>query len=285
MLRDVVNSITIHHGDILDSSNHKDIILEYDTVVHCAAIVSYAPHRFDEMYQINVEGTRYIVDECLAQNKSLIFISSIAALGTSKNEVIDETAKWDETEPTTFYSKTKYLSEIEVWRGIEEGLNAIIFNPSVVLGKGDLDKSSSKLFSYVKNGGKYYTEGKLNYVSADDVATLVVKSLDKPQTWGKRYIVNSENVTYKDFFISIANAYGVNAPNKKVSDTLAAIIWRYEKLKYWLTRKEPLITKETVQLSKRIKTFDNSLSIREFGIQYEKLEKIISKVCKKTQVQ
>jgi nucleoside-diphosphate-sugar epimerase len=268
-------------GDVLDSQILATEIPNFDLVIHCAAIVSYAPNRFDEMYQINVEGTRNIVNECVASKVRLVHISSVAALGTSKTNQIDETALWNESEISTYYAKTKYLSELEVWRGLEEGLETIILNPSVVLGRGDLNKSSTKLFSYVLNGGKFYTEGNVNFVDVRNVVQVIVKAITMPETWGKKYILNSATVTYKTLFESIAAAYQVKAPFIKVNKLIAALAWRLEYIKYLITGKEPLITKETSASSQSQKTYLNTQSIKVFDVNYYSLTDTLNWVCQK----
>lgn len=274
-------NINLVFGDVLDVQALAIAFSQVDIVIHCAAIVSYAPNRFDEMYQINVEGTRNVVNECLAQNKKLVHISSVAALGASKSNLLDEDTLWSDSEITTYYAKTKYLSELEVWRGIEEGLDAIIFNPSVVLGRGDINKSSSKLFSYVLNGGKYYTEGNVNYIDVRNIVEVVVKCINMPTVWGKRYVLNAGTTTYKNLFELIAKNYNCKSPTIKVNKFISAFAWRIEFIKYLITGKEPLITKETTYSSQSKKLYLNNQSVSTFDIKYYSLDETIAWVCQK----
>jgi dihydroflavonol-4-reductase len=275
------SNLEIVEADILDFHKVSQEAVDCDLVIHCAAVVSYAPHRFNEMFQTNVEGTRNIVDVCIELKKKLIHLSSIAAIGNYAKNEVDETEKWNESDTVTYYSKTKYFSELEVWRGIEEGLTALILCPSVVLGQGDMEQSSTKLFSYVKNGGKYYTEGNINYVDVRDITTIVLESLNNEQVWNQRYILNAGTTTYKVFFEKIAKLIKVVPPKKKVTPFLASLAWRLESIKYIFTKKEPLITKETAQMSSSKRVYANTLASNKFNIKFKDLDATLAWCCEK----
>lgn len=281
LLEPMATQVNLIKGNVIDAALLAEEIPKHDLVIHSAAIVSYAPHRFDEMYQINVEGTRNVVNECNASNKRLIHISSVAAIGSNDKGIVDESGKWNDSDIKTYYSKTKYLSELEVWRAIEEGLKAIIFNPSVVLGAGDMEKSSTKLFSYVSNKGKYYSAGNLNYVDVTDVAQIVVAAIHKEQYSGKRYILNAGHVTYKEFFEKIAKLLNVKPPHVKVNGFTAGLAWRLAHIKYLLTGKEPLITKETAKLSQSSKVYDNTSVLKDFNFKFKTLDETLRWCCEK----
>lgn len=275
------DKIDLITGDILDVALLSLEIPKHDAIVHAAGIVSYAPNRYDEMFQINVEGTRNVVNICVLNHKRLVHISSVAAIGSFTKERIDENEKWNDSESHTYYAKTKHLSELEVWRGIEEGLEATILNPSVVLGIGDINKSSTKLFGYVQNGGQYYSEGNINYVDVRDVADIIVNSLDLDKSLHKRYIISSGSITYKEFFEKLASQMGVKAPHKKVTDFAAAVAWRLELVKYLFSGKEPLITKETAKMSKSKRVYDSSLVQKDFSHGFLGIDETLQWCCKK----
>ena len=127
-----------------------------ENVYHAAAIVSFNKKDRQQMYKINVEGTANIVNICLANNvKKLGYISSIASLGrTAGQEWYNEKDTWKTSKQNSYYATTKYTAENEVWRGSEEGLNTVIVNPGVILGPGDMHKSSGTLFGTINKGLK-----------------------------------------------------------------------------------------------------------------------------------
>jgi dihydroflavonol-4-reductase len=259
LLEDILPQLTLVEGDIMDSPLLQKIFKGIDTVIHAAAIVSFIPREEDKMLKVNVEGTANVVDACLqAGVKKLCHISSVAALGRKKDVTeIDETSTWEASEHNSAYARTKYLAELEVWRGIAEGLQAVILNPSVVLGPGDWNKSSVKLFRYVWNENLFYTSGSINWVDVRDVAravSIVVSS----SVSAERFILSAGAIQYKDFFGKIANAWGRRNPPVRITPVLAALAWRVEKVKSLLTGKAPLVTRETALVSQKNYIFKNT---------------------------
>ena len=153
---DLLQSIEWIDGDLLDPFSLEKGIKDCQIVIHCAAVVSFNPKDFEKMMIQNVEGTANIVNICLDYKiKKLGYISSIATLSNSKkNNLRTENDFWKKSKSNTQYAISKYLSEQEVWRGVSEGLNSIIVNPSVILGPGDWTKGSSQMFEKVWNGLK-----------------------------------------------------------------------------------------------------------------------------------
>ena len=138
LLGDVAHLIEWIDGDILDVVSLQESMQEVQQVYHCAAIVSYESGQADLMHEVNVVGTANVVNLALEmQVEKLVHVSSIAALGRSgKSKLLDESAKWEQSKFNTQYAISKHRAEMEVWRGIAEGLNAAIVNPSVILGSG-----------------------------------------------------------------------------------------------------------------------------------------------------
>ena len=274
-------------GDLLDVWVLEQVIREVDYVVHAAAIVSFAPKDRDAMYRINVEGTANVVNICLAAGiRKLCHISSNAALGRPDSRrqaagevvVITEDQRWEDSSANSYYSKTKYLAELEVWRGIAEGLNAVIVNPSVVLGEGDWTKSSTRLFRYVYQEKPFYTAGRMNYVDVKDVADAVVELIFSSVT-AERFLLNAGSISYEAFFSLIADAFGKRRPYLKVGKLVAAIIWRVEMVRTWITRTTPLITRETAQSATRHYAYSNEKIRREIQLVFTPIEQTVARVC------
>ncbi len=265
--------------DVLDIVALEEEIQNCEVVIHTAALVSFSPSKFEAMYQTNVEGTKNIVNLCLKHNKRLIHISSVAALGRGKESEITENSTWSDSDINSYYAKTKYLSELEVWRGIEEGLLATIFCPSVVLAVGNLSRSSSRLFKYVLNENKFYTTGNLNYIDVNDIVNIILKNISSP-IFGQRFILNGGAITYHDFFKKLATRLNKKPPNLKVTPLLAAIVWRISYLKSIITKEEPLITKETAKLSQSTYVFLSKKAEIAFKHQFIDLDMSLDGCCK-----
>jgi nucleoside-diphosphate-sugar epimerase len=219
--------------------------------------VSYAPQDEDLLLAVNVQGTAAIVDACLERpGIRLAHVSSVAALGRplvgtpAANGVltITEAATWDLGAAHPAYATSKYLGELEVWRGVAEGLSAIVVNPSVVLGPGDWHRSSTRLLRYAYQQHRFYTRGLVNFVDVRDVvAQLLALALDRPALSGERYILSAEALPLADFFRQVAAVMRRRPPTVAVPNWAAEIIWRLEHARAVLTGARPLITKDTAR--------------------------------------
>jgi nucleoside-diphosphate-sugar epimerase len=275
------NGIEWVKGDILDVLSLDDAMKNVEQVYHCAAIVSFNPKTKNILHQTNVEGTANVVNACLNNNiKKLLFVSSVAALGKNKEDAkVNEKMNWTEETNNSEYGKSKYLAEKEVWRGIGEGLNAVIINPVIILGSGDWEKGSSEIFKSAYNEFPWYTEGINGFVDVKDVITAMIM-LMKGATQGERFIICAENLSYKEVFIDIANNFGKKAPHLKVTALLAAIVWRLEALKAMFTGKEPLLTKETATSAQAKVYYENKKFLSYApNFEYTPVKVAIKRIC------
>ena len=200
-------------GDILDLYSLEDAFINVGKVYHCAAVVSFDGKNKKELMNANVQGTEYVVNLCLSHKiEKLCHVSSIASLGGSLNgELIDENSKLTSIKNHSAYSVSKFKSEMEVWRGIQEGLNAVIVNPSVILGPGFWNSGSGSLFTKAAQGIKYFTLGVTGFVDVRDVVDAMVRLMESDIN-SERFIINSENLSYKDLFDRVAVAMNVAKP-------------------------------------------------------------------------
>ncbi|GAC1592908.1 MAG: NAD-dependent epimerase/dehydratase family protein [Hymenobacter sp.] len=248
-------------GDLLDTDLLRTALTpEVTHVFHCAGLVSYAPQDEDLLLRVNVEGTAAVVDACLERpGIRLAHVSSVAALGSVAPGqapggalIITEKATWDLAAAHPAYATSKYLGELEVWRGIVEGLSAVIVNPSVVLGPGNWHRSSTRLLRYAYEQHRFFTRGLVNFVDVRDVvAHLLALALDQPALDGERYILSAEAVPLAEFFRQAAAAMQRRPPTVAVPDWAAEIIWRLEHTRALLTGARPLITKDTARAGRQ----------------------------------
>jgi nucleoside-diphosphate-sugar epimerase len=250
-------------GDLLDTDLLRAALgPEVTHVFHCAGLVSYAPQDEDLLLNVNVQGTAAVVDACLERpGIRLAHVSSVAALGNPAPSSagagdeplpVTETSTWDLGAAHPAYATSKYLGELEVWRGIAEGLSAVIVNPSVVLGPGDWERSSTRLLRYAHQQHWFYTRGLINFVDVRDVVDhLLSLALDQPDLSGERYILSAEALPLADFFRQAAAAMQRRPPTVAVPGWAAEIIWRLEHIRAVVTGARPLITKDTARAGRR----------------------------------
>lgn len=268
-------------GDLSDNSGLEILLKDVEEIYHCAAIVSFRSSDRVKMISNNVETTANLVNAALnAKVKRFCHVSSTSALGKVKAGMpVTEEIAWIPSKKNSGYSESKFLSEMEVWRGIEEGLRAVIVNPSVVIGPGDWRRSSPRLFTTVWKGMKFYTKGTNGFVGIKDVVGAIF-TLMEPQNFSQhknqRFLLSSHNLEFRDFFSKVADALGKPRPTIYTSDFLLEIAWRAALLISFLTGKEPAITREAVAGANRELLFNGSKITRETGFQYSSLDDAIA---------
>lgn len=269
-------------ADILDITSLEQAMQGVTQVYHCAAIVSFNPKQKHQLHHTNIEGTANVVNACLeAGVQKLVFVSSVAALGRIREDApVNESMQWSEETSNSEYGKSKYLAEMEVWRGIGEGLNAAIVNPVIILGAGDWDKGSSGIFKTAYDEFPWYTEGITGFVDVLDVVKAMIALMNSPIT-AQRFILSAENRTYRELFTTIARCFGKKPPHKKVTPFLAELVWRLEAVKGKLTGKDPLLTRETARTAQAKVRFDNSKLLKALpGFHYTPLEETVQRICR-----
>ena len=187
--------------------------------------------------------------------------------------------QWTEETSNSEYGRSKFLAEMDVWRGIGEGLNAVIINPSIILGAGDWNNGSTQLFKSAYHEFPWYTEGISGFVDVLDVVHAM-KILMSGKSSGERFIISGDNKSYKDIFTNIALEFNKKPPFKKVTPFIASIVWRMEAIKALITGKNPLLTKETAITAQAKVNFDNSkFTYYAVNFEYTPIENTIKRVC------
>ncbi len=268
-------------ADILDVVSLETAMIGIDQVYHCAAIVSFSAKNKASIHQTNIDGTANVVNAALLSNiQKMVFVSSVAALGRIREgSLINETMNWSKETSNSEYGKSKYLAEVEVWRGIGEGLNAVIVNPVIILGPGNWNKGSTGIFKSAYNEFPWYTQGSSGFVDVWDVVKSMIQLMDSPIN-AQRFIVCADNTSYRNVFSMIANAFGKKPPHRKVSPLMAEIVWRLESIKALFTGKEPLLTKETSRTARTVVNFDNSKLLKAIPtFKYSNLNDSIQRIC------
>lgn len=281
--KSIVNKVEWVEGDVLDVVALQDAMEGIDTIIHSAAVVSFAKKDREQMYQVNVDGTANVVNMALEKNvRRLVHISSVAALGrTADGGEVNEEKKWENSKVNTHYAISKFKAELHVWRGMSEGLEAVILNPSTILGYGDWHSSSCAIFKQVYDGFKWYTSGINGFVDVEDVARAAVRMTESDIT-EQRYIVNGNNWPFRKLQQTIADGFNKKGPSKEATPFLLNLAWRLEKLKSMFTGKKPLLTKESAKVAQSQTYFSNE-KIHNIlpGFSFTSLEETIKKACAK----
>ncbi len=276
LLNDVAEKITWRDADILDPESLQECLHDITGIIHCAAMVSFNPRDEEKLLQVNVEGTRHIVNACLALGiKRLAHVSSVAALGRQKDQtLIDESNLWKDSPFNTVYGISKYKAELEVFRGQEEGLSTVIVNPSVILAPGNWEKSSAKLFKYAWKERPFYTDGSLNYVDVRDAASIIYQLYFSPIE-GERFIASSGTTSIKAFFDKLCGLLQKKAPGIKLSKRTLQVVAHLELWRSYVTGSTPLITQETARLADTFFSYNNKKVINKLGFQFQTIDETL----------
>lgn len=278
-VNELFSSIDWVKGDILNVPLLHEQFKDIKQAYHCAALVSFDPNDYHSLRKINIEGTANIVNLCI-ENKveKLCYVSSIAAIGDEKpGETITEESPWNPEGDHNVYAITKYGAEMEVWRGTQEGLDAVIVNPGIVLGGGFWYSGSGSLFRKIANGLTYYTRGKTGYIDVRDVTKIMIL-LMKSDFTNERYILVAENWGFKEFTQETAKRLNVSIPQKKANAFLLNIAWRMDWLRHFLRGKRRRITKQTARSLQTETVYSNSKIKSALNIEFKPIKTSISEV-------
>ncbi|RYG47923.1 MAG: NAD-dependent epimerase/dehydratase family protein, partial [Chitinophagaceae bacterium] len=224
---DILRKVEWVEGDILDVVSLGEAMQGIDTVIHSAAKVTFDKRDRRSMYQVNVEGTANVVNIALEEGiKRFVHISSVASIGrTADGGMVNEEKKWEESKVNTHYAKSKYQGELEVWRGLSEGLEGVIVNPSTILGYGDWNTSSCSIFKRIHEGFNWYTPGLNGFVDVEDASRAIVALMETDIT-EQRFIINGDNWLFKKLQDAIATSLSKKKPLREATPRLLDIGWR-----------------------------------------------------------
>lgn len=266
-------------ADLLDAFALADALQGVTQVYHCAAVVSFNPDHGKMMIKTNVEGTANIVNLCLQYNIRLVHVSSIAAIGEAKpGELINENNHLEETPAENAYAISKYESEMEVWRGIAEGLDAVIINPSLIIGASAGTNGTGKIFDTVHKGLKYYTRGSCGLVDVEDVALSMIRLMNS-DIHAQRFIINAENWLYKDILTEAAKNLGTTPPQTEAKPWMLNMAWRASAFFKLLSKKTKGLDKVSAQAAIKTLNYNNAKIKKALDIQFKPISQSISEIC------
>jgi nucleoside-diphosphate-sugar epimerase len=261
-------------GDIKDLKRLKTLFIGATTIYHTAALVSFEKKVAEKLYETNVNGTKNVLEAIEYNNvSSFVFISSVASI-RNKNSAgyFVEEGSLEGDRDWTDYAKSKTKSEKLVLEAKRGGLKTVIVNPGVILGPGEISRSSTAIFNTIKQGLSFYTLGINGFVDVRDVvdAALLLSELDSSED---RYICVGDNITFKHLFETISKAMNIDPPKYKANQFLLAVAWRIEAVIAKVQQRDPKLTKENTSSALEVIRYDSSLLKNELSFKFRPLEK------------
>ncbi len=266
-------------GDVTDRESVFRAVGGCEAVFHVAGYVSFWGGHREIQRCVNVDGTRNVVEACLEHKvRRLIHTSSIAAIGYApEGRLGDETLEYNWWPHRINYCDTKYLAEQEVTEGVKKGLDAVIVNPSVIFGPGDLNLNAGAMVFQIARGRlKFYFDGGCSVCDVDDVARGHLLAFEKGRT-GERYILGGDNYSWKDLLTLIATVIEAPAPARKIPTWVLKTVARAADLHSWLNHKEPPVTPESIRISAVPCYYTSKKAVAELGYRISPFRETIRK--------
>ncbi len=279
----LLEKISWVEGDILDVNGLIENLQGCNQIIHAAGFVSFSPSDKKTLFKINIEGTANLVNAAIECGiTDFLHVSSISALGRNENHgLVNEETTWPGNTGQSNYGISKYFGEMEVWRGMGEGLTPLIVNPSTMLGYGNWNESSCGLFKTAYREFPWYMDGSNGFADVEDAARAIV-GLMNSGIRNERFIVSAENRTYREIFDWMAAGFGKRHPTRRAGAFLSGLAWRTEKMKSVFTKVKPLVTKESVAIANRQSEYDNTKLLKAIpSFHFRSLENSIFEACLK----
>lgn len=269
------NTIEWVHASLSDIPALDEAVRGIETIYHCAGLIDFDPRRAPALMKINWEGTRDLVNAALASGvTSFCYTSSIGTIG-GLGGLVSETDIWDPNR-TNDYATSKHLGEMEVWRGGQEGMQIVIVNPGVILGPGDWERGSGRLFSAVADGLRYSIPGGTGFVGVWDVVRCMKELTDKGLA-GRRYLLVSENLTYLEIFHSIAESLSLKPPRRSLKPWHLEILWRLDWLRSRFSSRPRKLSRDMARGLRDRKEYDNSRIRETLDMEFEPIEAVVQR--------
>lgn len=277
----LIDHLDVEHciGDVRDRASLRTAMQHCDTVFHTAAIVSFWKSLRQLQYEVNVHGTKNVADACLESGvKRLVHTSSIAALGHPRNSTLaDENTTFNWQHHHNGYKISKYLGEIEIKKAVERGLDAVIINPSVIIGPGDIHFHGGAMIRSVYRGlVPFYIKGGMNVVYISDVVNAHISAATRGRT-GERYIAGGENLSHKEIFQITAEILGKRPPRIEMPVSLLKLAAKVFDAAGAIFRKEPLISSELVAGAGMYNWYSSAKAQHELGYHFTPFREAVAK--------
>lgn len=267
-------------GDLLDVFSLEEALEGVTHVFHCAARVSMNPSDGQTMIRNNVTGTANLVNVALEKNiLKFCHVSSVATLGIEKDKEITEETAWTNESGNSAYAISKYLGENEVWRASQEGLNAVIVNPTIIIGPGNWNRSSGLIFKGAGKGLRWYSSGGMGYVDVRDVVKAMILLMES-KIRDQRVIVSAENMSFRSFMGLVYASLGKALPNKKAGKFLLALAWRLDKLRSILWGTNHMLTKEIAGYASKDLRYSNRKIRNLLGMDFISIDTSVRETAK-----
>ena len=265
-------------ADLNNLSQLQDAFKDISFVYHCAAYISFDPSRYETLRRVNIRGTANIVNLCINNKiKKLCHVSSVATLGYNIKE-IDENNYWDGNKHKSAYAISKYGAEMEVWRGVQEGVKSVIINPGVIIGPGFSKSAFGTIIKMVTNKKRFHTCGKTGYVDVRDIANIMIRLMNS-KIENERYILVNKNLSYKKVIDMVSSNLGMKNKSTFVSKSKLKIALGFDLVSSKFFNKERKLSKALCKTLTRDFNYSSKKIKKNLNFEFTSILETFEKSC------
>ncbi len=265
-------------ADLNNLSQLQDAFKDISFVYHCAAYISFDPSRYETLRRVNIRGTANIVNLCINNKiKKLCHVSSVATLGYNIKE-IDENNYWDGNKHKSAYAISKYGAEMEVWRGVQEGVKSVIINPGVIIGPGFSKSAFGTIINMVTNKKRFHTCGKTGYVDVRDIANIMIRLMNS-KIENERYILVNKNLSYKKVIDMVSSNLGIKNKSTFVSKSKLKIALVFDLVSSKFFNKERKLSKALCKTLTRNFNYSSKKIKKNLNFEFTSILETFEKSC------
>ena len=265
-------------ADLNNLSQLQDAFKDISFVYHCAAYISFDPSRYETLRRVNIRGTANIVNLCINNKiKKLCHVSSVATLGYNIKE-IDENNYWDGNKHKSAYAISKYGAEMEVWRGVQEGVKSVIINPGVIIGPGFSKSAFGTIMKMVTNKKRFHTCGKTGYVDVRDIANIMIRLMNS-KIENERYILVNKNLSYKKVIDMVSSNLGMKNKSTFVSKSKLKIALVFDLVSSTFFNKERKLSKALCKTLTRNFNYSSKKIKKNLNFEFTSILETFEKSC------
>jgi dihydroflavonol-4-reductase len=276
-----LGSLQVEHviGDVRDIDSLRLATKGCDTVFHTAAIISHWRKEHSLMHEVNVLGTRYVAQACVENGvRRLVHTSSTAAIGFPENgSLADETIRFNWEPYDVGYRNSKHHAEKEILRAVKQGLDAVMVNPTVIIGPRDIHFHGGQLIRDIhRKKIFYYVRGGMSVVYVDDVVRGHLLAAHHGRT-GERYILSGENLSHREIISITASVVGGLKPLFRMPHGLVTVVTAAAESVAGVLNRRPWVTRELLAGSNLNYHFSCRKAQEELGYTFTPFREAVEK--------
>jgi len=268
--------LELTHGDLRDKDSLKKALKDCDVLYHSAAYYSLWDKNKRLIYDINVEGTRNILQAALDLGiAKTVYTSTVGCIGLLENgNPANEDTPFNPATLSNDYKRSKYQAEQVAMEFSQKGLPLVIVNPSTPIGPRDIKPTPTGkiILDFLNRKMPAYLDTGLNLIAVGDCARGHLLAEEKGVS-GERYILGNRNMSLKEILLALEKITGLKAPTVKMPYWVAFMAgWVSDALSDHVTGKPPAVPLAGVRMAKYFMYFDSSKAVRELGLPQNSVE-------------